>query len=314
MTLPEGCVRLATEHLKGPVKSPVQIGEDGHDMYRWWPLAVLAVALAGSVWAQDAAVPDAAALYEDTRLLQTIRTLDLTPEQLELVGTLNARIRAERARLIALRAELWEEYHDDFEAVLHAWETGGRLDPRAQRAADNAIKRLQEAQADLAELEAESARTLLRELTDEQSALVQSAEAAQAQAARAARMAGFTSVGEYVAMELDAIRDLMADEYAAVAAAEARRIAANIVGPEAPAPTIDATAGVILQIMNQVRTWTPPVYTQQRETLPQQIEAALGVTSATPPVSHEDLLRLLRSERTPVVIALVTGSGGGEEQ
>jgi len=291
-------------------------------MDRWWLLAVLVMLLAGPARAQeeglaaDAGPPaDAATLYEETQLLGSVRALALTPEQLQLLGTLNTQIRAERGALLALRAQLWQDNQDDFEAVIGAWETGERLDPRTQRSADNAIKTLQDAQADLAELEARAAQALIAELSARQVALVQTAEAAQAQAARAARMAGFTSVGEYIAMELAAIRDLMADEYVMVAPAEARRVAANIIAQEAPdSGALDATANVILQIMNQARAWTPPVYAQQRETLPQQIEAALGIAGQTAPVSYDDLLRMLRSERTPAAIALMTGSGGGEEQ
>lgn len=291
-------------------------------MNRWWLLAALVVLPAGPARAQEE-VPaaeygppaDAAALYEETQVLGSVRTLALTPDQLTLLSTLNAQIRAERASLAALRAQVWQENREQFEQVLAALQTGARIDPRAQRAADNAVARVQDAQANLANVEAQAARTLIGALSTQQAALVQTAEQAQARAARAARMAGFASVGEYVAMELDALRDLMADEYAIVAPAEARRVAGNIVAMEAPdAGALDAAADVILQIMNQVRAWTPPFYTQQRETLPQQIEAALGIAGETAPVSYEDLLRLVRSERTPAVMALVTGSGGGEEQ
>lgn len=292
-------------------------------MDRWWLLAVLAVLLVGPAYAQvegvtgpaDTAPPGPAELYEDTQLLGAIRTLALTPEQLTLLATLNAQIRAERANLEALRAQVWEANQGDFAAVLAALRTGERVDPRIQRAADNALAQVRDAQASLADVEARAARTLISELSNQQAALVQTAEQAQARAARAARMAGFTSVGEYVAMELDAIRDLMADEYVMVAPAEARRVAANIVAQEAPdTGALEATAQAILQMMNQVRAWTAPVYTQQRETLPEQVEAALGIAGETAPVGYDDLLRLLRSERTAAAIALVTGSGGGEEQ
>ncbi len=290
-------------------------------MHRWWLPTVLALLPVGAAYAQtagagaDTSALGAAELYEDTRLLGTIRTLALTPEQLQVVSALNTQVRAERDRLVALRARIWEEHREDFEAVLWALETGRRVDARRQRAADNAIAELQDAQATLEELEAQAARTFIGALSEQQSALVQTAEQAQEQAARAARMGGFTSVGEYVAMELDAIRDLMGDEFRMVARAEARRVAGNIIAQEAPDPaTLDAVSRVNLQMMNRVRALAPAEYNRQRETLPQQIEAALGIVGAPPPVGYEDLLRLLRSDRTPIVIALVTAGGGGEEQ
>ena len=288
-------------------------------MHRWWLPTVLALLPVGAAYAQtagagaDTSAPGAAELYEDTRLLGTIRTLALTPEQLQVVSALNPQVRAERDRLVALRARIWEEHREDFEAVLWALATGRRVDARRQRAADNAIAELQDAQATLEELEAQAARTFLGALSEQQSALVQTAEQAQEQAARAARMGGFTSVGEYVAMELDAIRDLMGDGSGWWRARRHGEWRAT--SSQAPDPaTLDAVSRVILQMMNRVRALAPAEYNRQRETLPQQIEAALGIVGAPPPVGYEDLLRLLRSDRTPIVIALVTAGGGGEEQ
>lgn len=293
-------------------------------MIRWWLLPVLVLtatvgaaaqgtqspAAAGSGGASDNT--DAAALYEDVLLLTTIRTLQLTGEQLATLAEINSALVTKQNHLEQLRRELWEQYQDDFEAVINAWLTGQRVDGRSKRAADNAVNKLRVAANGLAEARGAGARQLLNVLSEEQRALVEDAATAAERQARTQRMGGIESVGEFVAAELDAIRDLMPDEYQMLAAAEAERIATAIVGPDSP--RLEAMTAQVLNILNQVRSWTPPYYQQQRESLPDQIESALGMQTEKRPVAWNDIVRLVSSERTAVVIALIQDqSGGGEE-
>ncbi len=293
-------------------------------MIRWWLLPVLVLSMTvgaaaqgtqspttvGSADASDN--PDAAALYEDVLLLTTIRTLQLTGEQLATLAEINSALVAKQNQLEQLRKDLWEEYQDDFEAVINAWLTGGRVDGRAKRAADNAVNRLRTASNNLARAQNEAARQFVRGLSEEQAALIEDAAVAAERQARIQRMGGVESVGEFVAAELDAIRDLMPDEYQMVATAEAERIATAIVGPDSP--RLETVTAQVLNILNQVRSWTPPYYQQQRESLPDQIESALGMQSEDWPVAWNDIVRLVSSERTAAVIALIQGQSGGGEQ
>jgi len=125
-------------------------------------------------------------------------------------------------------------------------------------------------------------------------------------------MGGTDSVGQYVLIELDAIRDLMPDEFAMLAASEAQRIARAIVGPNAA--NLPQMTDAVFDMLMQVYGWTPERYRQQRAGLPSQIEAQLGLEDAAqrPPVSWDELMRLATSSRTADAVAAVTRAGGGE--
>ncbi len=293
-------------------------------MVRWWILALPVALVAASAAAQGldpgdtyedtgASGPsDAAALYEDVQLLTTVCILGLTEEQLDRLHKLNQDVLAEREGVAELRGELWEEYQDDFEAVTSAWVSGGRVPGRSKRAADNAVSKLRDALRRLAEAEADAGWSLVRALSDNQRGVVESQQAAEQRQARTQRMGGIESVGEFVAVELDAIRDLMPDEYQMLAAVEATRIATAIAGPDSP--DLEPITVNLLDMFERVRVWTPPQYQEQRESLPAQIEAALGIVQSAGGgiVSWDDVMQLLRSPRTPGVIELVRQGGGGE--
>lgn len=255
---------------------------------------------------------DVAAQYEQVQLLVTISALNLTPQQLGRLQELNSEVMEQAQELAQVRAQVWEEHQADFEAVLEAWLAGRAIPPRAKQEADAAVQRVNAAQASVQNAAAVAAEKFLRELSEEQAALVESQQAAAERAARAQRMGGVDSVGKYVATEMDAIRDLMPDEFAMLARAEATRVARAIVGPESAA--IPDVTALLLDIFRQVRAWTPQQYQAQRQQLPADVEAALGITStASPAVAWSDLVHLVSSAQTAAVIALLQG-GGGEGQ
>ena len=98
-----------------------------------------------------------------------------------------------------------------------------------------------------------------------------------------------------------------------VAEGEAARMAAAMVGNDSP--DLPAMTDAVLSIFAEVGTWTPPRYQEQRESLPGQINARLGFDAeAGTPVSWDDMLRLVSSERTAAAIALVHGPAEGEAQ
>jgi len=290
-------------------------------MTRRWTLALLAALIVVPAAAQGVnpeaaygqADVDAATLYEDVLLLIPVRTLALTDEQLDRLNDLNAGVLAQVTAFDELRGRLWADYQDDFEAVIDATLAGGRVDGRDQRAVDNAVGQFNDARSDLTQARADAARRFVAALSEDQQALVQSPEDAAARQALVQRLGGFESVGEFVAAGLDALRDLMPEEYQMVVQSEAERMAAAMVGRDSPdLPTMTAE---VLSILTEVSAWTPPRYQEQRESLPAQINARLGFdTDAAPPVTWEDMLRLVGSERTPAAIALVRGPAEGEAQ
>ena len=290
-------------------------------MTRWWTLALLAALIVVPAAAQGvnpesyqagvANADTAATLYQDVLLLIPMRALALTDEQLTLVSGLNAEVLARAAALEELRGSLWVEHQGSFEAVIDARIRGARVDARAQRALDNAIARFSQARTSLADARVQAAGRLLAALSEEQQALVQSPDAAAARQALVQRLGGHESVGAFVAAGLDGLRDLMPEEYQMVVPSEAERMAEAIVGPDSP--NLLAMAAEVLSILDEVSTWPPPRYQEQRQSLPAQINARLGFEAgAEAPVSWEDMLRLVSSERTAAAIALVRGPAEGE--
>ncbi|MGC9320027.1 MAG: hypothetical protein ACP5KN_18490 [Armatimonadota bacterium] len=294
-------------------------------MGRWqWAIIAVMLVAAPAALAQDGAFgdprtgtdtqahSDSAALLEDVHILLTVRDLALTDDQVRAALSLAEGLAEQRARLRELRASIWEEHQDDIEAVNEAWLEGNEAPRRAKRVADGAISNLQQAEQDLAQARRDAADELLAGLTEDQRAMIEDPQLAAQRAARKARLGGM-SIGEFVAAELDAIRDLMPDEYQMLAEAEAARIARAIVGSDAP--DLDAVTREILHIMNQVFAWTPERYQRQRQDLPRQIENALGMRSSTEaPVAWDQILALVGGERSvPALTALVENERGEEQ-
>ena len=254
---------------------------------------------------------DAAQLYEDVQLLRTIRTLDLSNEQLALLLQINASLAEQRRELAELRASTWAESKGAIESVLEAWVEGKTPSSRDKSAADRAVNRVNEATSDYERARQRLTEGFYEKLSTAQRKLVESSDKAADRAARVARMGGVESVGDYVLTELDAIRDMMPDEFRMLAGAEARRIATAIVGPNA-ANLEQMTAGV-LNVLQQAYAWAPERYREQRPTMPQQIEQLLGIEEAEQaPVPWNELMRLTTSTRTTAVITALVPPGGGE--
>lgn len=289
-------------------------------MGRWQALAIAAaLAFATLPVAAQAPTPgmpgvsgDAAQLYEDVQLLRTIRALDLTHEQLGMLLQSNTGLIEQAAALKQLRASTWEDAEKDIEAVLEAWMSGETASTRKKAAADRAVNRVNEARSDYLNTRQKVAEALYAQLSAEQRALVEAPGVAEERAARVARMGGTESPGEYVLAELDAIRDLMPDEFGMLATAQAQRIAQAIVGRDSA--NLQQMTGSVLDVLRQVYGWTPQRYLEQRPTLPQQIEALLGIEALadTPPVPWSELIRLTASTRTSLVVMAIVPPGGGE--
>ncbi|MBD3292836.1 MAG: hypothetical protein GF393_07905 [Armatimonadia bacterium] len=253
-------------------------------------------------------------LYEDVQILRTVRTLSMTGEQLGELVQINADVVGERRQLADLRERMWDQYEDDIEEVLGAWMAGEEASRAARSAADSAVNRVNRARSDFEDTRQDATEALYDILTDAQRDLVESPGVAEARAARRGRMGGTDSVGEYLASELDAIRDLMPDEFELLAGAEAQRIARNITGPEAS--NLPQMADAVLDIMLEVFAWTPDRYREQRPTLSAQIERNLGFAPVAEraPVGWTDLMQVATSDRTSVAVGMIEAAGGGEAE
>jgi hypothetical protein len=224
----------------------------------------------------------------------------------------NADLLEERQRLQELREETWAEYQDEIENVLEAWMDGETPSARRKNAADRAVNLVNEARGEYQDERWEATEAVYDLLTDDQRDRVEGPGVAEARRARAVRMGGVESVGQYVLTELDALRDLMPDEFQMLAPLEAERIARAIVGPDAA--NLPQMTDAVLNVILDVYGWNPDRYRQQRETLPTQIADALGFTpeDERPPVSWIELMRVATSSRTPVVVEQIAPAGGGE--
>ncbi|MFP4249116.1 MAG: hypothetical protein ACLFU7_05620 [Armatimonadota bacterium] len=293
-------------------------------MGRWKGLAIaaaLAVAVLPAVGQGEEQTPapempetpgDAAELYDEVRVLQTVRALELSSEQMAELVEINAGVIAQERELARLREATWEQYEDEIEAVLSAWMEGRTPSTRARNAADRAVNRVNDARRSYERARTAAARELYDALSGGQRNLVESPGVAEEREARTRRMGGIESVGEYVLTELDAIRDLMPDEFEMLAGAEARRIAEALVGSNAG--NLDAMTDAVFDVLVDVYDWAPQRYQQQRSTLPQQIEEALGFESVDEraPVRWSELMRAATSSRTAAAARAIAAAGEGE--
>lgn len=293
-------------------------------MGRWRVLAMLtaltlaaipAVAQGGlqDIGPEMPETPDEEArLHEEVQVLLTIRELALSPDQIAELGEINAEVNEERNSLREMRESAWAENQDEIETVLNAWMEGQTAPARARTAADRAVNRVNAAVAAFEETRWSAAESFYRTLTVQQRGLVESPAVAAERTARQARMGGLESVGEYVVSELDAIRDLMPDEFQMLALAEAQRIAQAIVGRDAP--NLGQMTDVVYDILVDVYMWSTEQYTADRALLPGQISRLLGFTpiEQRAPVAWSELLRVTTSVTTPGVVAALTTDGAGE--
>ena len=271
-------------------------------MRSWWrPLALLAaLALPASL---GLAQENGAQTYEDFKLLSTMQKLALTPAQMQKLAAAEQTLRQMRQAVADARAATWEQHQADIDAVNGAWVKGERALSSRKRAANEAIERVQKVERALAQEEAQVAVALRADLSREQKRVVETAQQAQLRRQRQERLSGAATVGEYVAGELDRMRDLMEDEYRLLRAAEARRMAENILGPDAG--DLDQLAGAVLAIMDQVMSWSAQRFGEQRESLPAQISESLGIREQQPSagmVKYEEFIALVSSERTAAVL------------
>ncbi len=250
-------------------------------------------------------------LYEDVMLLTAIRELYLTSDQLRELARINEDVAEERAALLELRERTWQESGERMESVVAAWIAGRTADARDLQAADAAVNRVYAAREEYQQFMREAGERLVDMLTTTQLGLVESPDAAELRRERQARMGGVESIGEWMAMQIDGIRDLMPEEFRMLAESEARRIARTIFGRDDP--NLEAYTAQILNILVEVGGWLPGQYNQQREDLPDQLEAALGLedVSERPPVEWSELLRLVRSVRTALVVQELSGATDG---
>lgn len=263
--------------------------------------ALIVIALSSAlVLAQQ----DSTQVYQDVKLLRTIGKLQLTPEQMAGLLAGLEDVQPQRVTLAELRATVWEDHRGDIEAVNEAWLRGRPALSVNKRAADRAIGQVLEAERKLAESESGVAEALRKQLTEEQQRLVETPRQAQQRRQRQERLEGAATVGEYVAAQVEQMRDLMADEYRLLRSTEAQRMAARIVGREAR--ELERVSVALLAIMDQVMSWSPQQFGEQRESLPAQISASLGIREQQPSaqtVRYEELLGLVRSERAAALLA-----------
>jgi len=267
--------------------------------------------IASSVsWAQQ----DPEQAFQEARLLITLDKLQLSNEQRQrMLQTANA-LNLLREELVAARAQAWEEQQANIEAVLAAWARGEAAPRDEQRAADKAVAQIKEMERKLAESENEFAEMVANDLTADQRQWLETKEHARQRLDRLARL-GTETIGEYLAHEIEQMRDLMPDEYSPLRVGETQRMAVSILGPQDRG--VQNLAGRILEIMDKIMSWAPDNFEQQRPTLAAQISQYLGLQEGKLPeemVKYDEVLELVRSELTADLLAdlLQAGGGGGQ--
>lgn len=243
-------------------------------------------------------------LWHDIELLWVCAQLNLTPDQAKQIATTLKPYHDQLEAGAKLRQDIWPQARSAVEAVLTAWAAG--RDPSAQdkAAADDAARKVQQQQGRIDAALRNAVATIYQSLSEQQKALVESPEEAQAANQMRARFDGAPSMADYVVQEMTAQRLLMPEEYAVLRYADASRVAARLV--DSRAPQYPALRAALLNLFDTVSNWNDQQFSAQLPTLPAQVRQYLGLTNdlVPKPISYEALRKWAKDPRTSKYLAI----------
>lgn len=240
-------------------------------------------------------------LYRDAKVLRVVAKLELTRSQIEKIRPV---VRTVADQLVADR----QADDHDYELVAHAADvviaalTRGQEPPAKEMALlDKAARDRTEREDFRAGLAADAASKIQRMLTPQQASRIETAAEQTERQAMEERLQGAASPLDYVIEKLNEQMELMPDEYLRTREERAWDMARAMLGEDSPRTRALATK--LLAIMNQVASWTPEQYQEQRPQLREDIAKELGLEDKPArEILYDDFIAWITSERTPVVL------------
>ena len=275
---------------------------------------LLVCALVAPVLAQDAfpGGPNAAtnpvvSVARDVELLQVIRGLRFTNDQVQSILPVLEPLQKKLAAFRDTEDALWQRSGENIGKVYEAWVAQRNPDAAIKADADKAATEYDAANAELDAAVEQVAEQIRGFLNRDQAGQIESLQAEKRRRQAQLSLGGASSLAEYVARRIEALRGLMPDEYTATRVAEAQDIASVLAGPRTR--DFDAVVGRVLRVLDDAANWSPDQFLANRPQLPSMVAKALGLPNVVPPLlQHREWLSVLRDPR---LFALLTQVGGG---
>ncbi len=274
----------------------------------WLPLGLVLLPLAVCGALAQTETPAAAPqftpseVYRDVKILQVVNQLYLTRAQIEKIVPIAQKLSDQAAADRAADDAAYKDVGPAAQTVIQALTKGANPPQDAVTALDQAAKARNAREDTRAGLAANAAAEILRTLTAQQVYRVETAAEQANRRALQARLEGAATPLDYVIQKLREQTELMPDEYLRTREQRARSTAQALLGENAPG--VRPLAIRLLSIMDEIAKMTPEKYQQARATLPQDVARLLGLSPPpeTPPITYDDFLAWIVSDRTPVVL------------
>jgi len=254
--------------------------------------------VAGAANSQEATnqeKPSPEQIYQQVDILWIVRRGQLDSEQVTQIIPLVESVSAARHKLLTEADDLWQEHQDTIEQVLQRWIGGGPGPVAGLSSVQPVVAHFRRQDADVQTSIVRAIEQILALLSADQARLVETRQERQQRQQLRAELGQVDNLPEYIVQQLAAQRELMPDEYELVRAIEARRLAAVIIDPRAPA--YDRAAGAVLRLTDTVYNWPQQQYNAQYPALAEQVARFLNLPTPTeaPPISYDELVSFVSS-------------------
>jgi hypothetical protein len=241
-------------------------------------------------------------VYRDVKLLQVVDQLQLTRAQIEKMVPIAQKVSDQAAADRAADDAAYKDVGPAAQIVIQALTKGVDPPRDALAALDQAAKARNAREDTRAGLAAAAAAEILRTLTAQQVSRIETAAEQANRRALQARLEGAATPLDYLMQKLQEQTELMPDEYLRTREQRALSTAEALLGENAAGVRPLATR--LLNIMDQIARMTPEHYQRARATLPQDVAKLLGLPPPpeTPPITYDDFIAWLASDRTSVVL------------
>lgn len=238
--------------------------------------------------------------------LRVAQTLQLDRTKAAAVLPFLEEIDKQRAALATWATAQWQANRAVVEATLRAWRPGQPPDAAGAQTCAKLHEEYQNKIAAYQQAVEKTAESVLAAASIAQG-IVEDAQTADQRREMERRLDGCRSAAEFVVQTAEALRLLMADDYAIVRMSEAERIASRL-GAREPVAA-DPLTRTVLALLDELMTLPVEAFTAQRTELLAHVGQVLGETeTAVPPaLTWDAFLDWLKTPETLLAVATIAG-------